>query len=76
MLVLTLATGMEPIETIGHHGVKISLEDSRVRLEETADVADWLAVAVGVQIPGVLLLVKILAAGPEPIETIGYRLEW
>ena len=41
-----------------------------VRLEKTAGVADWRAVAVGVEIPVVLVLVEILAAGMEPVKTI------
>jgi hypothetical protein len=42
-----------------------------IGLEETAGVADGRAVAVlGVQVPVVLVLVEILAAGLEPVETI------
>jgi hypothetical protein len=39
-------------------------------LEQTAGVANWRAVAVGVEIPAVLALVEILAAGMEPVKTI------
>ena len=42
-----------------------------IGLEETAGVTDRRAVAVlGVQVPVVLVLVEILAAGLEPVETI------
>lgn len=41
-----------------------------VRLEKTAGVANWRAVAVGVEIPDVLALVEILAAGMELVKTI------
>jgi hypothetical protein len=41
-----------------------------VRLEKTTGVADWRAVAVGVEIPAVRVLVEILAAGTEPVETL------
>jgi hypothetical protein len=42
-----------------------------IGLEETTGVADGRAVAVlGVQVPVVLVLVEILAAGLEPVETI------
>lgn len=42
-----------------------------IGLKETAGVANRRAVAVlGVQVPVVLVLVEILAAGLEPVETI------
>jgi hypothetical protein len=41
-----------------------------VRLEKAASIANWRAVAVGVEIPVVLVLVEILAAGMEPVKTI------
>jgi hypothetical protein len=39
-------------------------------LEKTAGVANRRAIAVGVKISAVLVLVKILAAGMEPLKTI------
>ena len=45
-----------------------------VRLEEGPAVANRRAVAVVVQVPRVGVLVEILAAGIEPVETIGHHL--
>lgn len=53
-------------------GARRSIWGGRVdaRLEEASGVANGRAVAMGVQVPGVLILIEILAAGMEPVETI------
>lgn len=70
-----------PMAAVVEHAVRVVSRRVRARravrgrrvdvgLEQPSGVANRRAVAVGVQVPGVLVLVEILAAGMEPVETI------
>lgn len=70
-----------PMATVIEHAVRVVSRRVRARrpirggrvdvwLEKASGAANRRAVAVGVQVPGVLVLIEILAAGMEPVETI------